>query len=351
MKYDPPLDPSRETQAIHCGDNLDKLKGLPDGCVDLIYIDPPFNSNRNYEVSCGETRETRAFDDRHESTEAYIDFMRPRCEQLRRVLKRTGSFYYHCDWHASHYVKMMLDQIFGENQFVNEIIWQRTSVHNDPKQYGRVHDTIFFYAKGKMWTWNQQYDPPDDRFFKAHDFGTDPDGRKFRAQDLTANKPGGDTEYEWKGVRPTKGRYWAYSKAKMAAFEDEGRIVYTRTGMPRLKVYVDNPEGVPLQSVWTRPELWLNSGAKERIGYPTQKPLALLERIIKTSSDPDDIVLDAFCGCGTALVAAQDLERRWIGIDISPTACRVTAERLVKDCSLQQGEDFVLRDMPHDEKS
>ena len=115
-------------------------------------------------------------------------------------------------------------------------------------------------------------------FSKPHDFGTDTEGRKFRAQDLTANKPGGDTEYEWKGVRPPKGRYWAYSKAKMEGFEAEGRIIYTRTGMPRLRVYVENQKGVPLQSVWVKPELWLNSGSKERIGYPTQKPLALLNR-------------------------------------------------------------------------
>src|ERR1035437_8375902 len=135
-----------DTRVIYCGDNLDQLKKLPDACIDLIYIDPPFNSNRNYEIFWPETSEKRRFDDRHESTKAYIDYMRPRCEQLARVLKKTGSFYYPCDWHASHYVKVMLDDILGENNFQNEIVWKRTSAHNDPNKYGNVHDTIFFYT-------------------------------------------------------------------------------------------------------------------------------------------------------------------------------------------------------------
>ena len=141
-----------DTRVIYCGDNLEQLKKLPDACVDLIYIDPPFNSNRNYEVFWGETKEKRSFEDRHESTQAYIEFMRPRCVELARVLKKTGSFYYHCDWHASHYVKVMLDQIFGENNFINEIIWKRQAAHNDAKQgskhLGRVHDTLFLYSGG-----------------------------------------------------------------------------------------------------------------------------------------------------------------------------------------------------------
>src|ERR1035438_6954914 len=137
-----------DTRVIYCGDNLEQLKKLPDACVDLIYIDPPFNSNRNYEVFWGETKEKRSFEDRHASTQAYIDFMRPRCVELARVLKKTGSFYYHCDWHASHYVKVMLDQIFGANNFVNEVVWKRSDAHSDAKQgalhYGRIHDSIFF---------------------------------------------------------------------------------------------------------------------------------------------------------------------------------------------------------------
>src|SRR5476649_240624 len=135
-----------DTRVVYCGDNLEQLARLPDACVDLIYIDPPFNSNRNYEVFWGETKEKRAFEDRHENTKAYIDYMRPRCLQLSRVLKKTGSFYYHCDWHASHYVKVMLDQIFGENFSQAEIIWKRTSAHSDSKTCGHAHDTIFLYT-------------------------------------------------------------------------------------------------------------------------------------------------------------------------------------------------------------
>ena len=340
---------------MYCGDNLEQLGKLPADCVDLIYIDPPFNSNRNYEVFWGETKEKRAFEDRHESTKAYIDYMRPRCVELARVLKKTGSFYYHCDWHASHYVKVMLDQIFGENNFVNEIIWQRTSAHNDPRQFGRVHDTIFYYhgGKEKSRTWNQQYDPTDERFYASHDFEVDAAGRKFRKRDL--NAPGYDNrsgQYEWKGRRPPHGRMWSYTK-KHGDFGGRRENCYTNTGMPRLKIYVENLKGVPLQSVWARPELWLNSASNERLGYPTQKPLALLERIFKTSSNENDIVLDAFCGCGTALVAAQTLRRQWIGIDISPTACRVMAKRLRDVCGLKEseplwkiGRGFVVRDLP-----
>ena len=349
-----------DTRVIYCGDNLDQLKKLPDGCVDLIYIDPPFNSNRNYEVFWGETKEKRAFEDRHASTQAYIEYMRPRCVELARVLKKTGSFYYHCDWHASHYVKVMLDQIFGENQFVNEIIWQRTSAHNDPRQYGRVHDTIFYYHGGDEAerTWNQQFDPIDADFFDAHDFELDEHGKKYRKRDLTAPDHGsGSGQYAWKGKKPPPGRMWSYTEENMCELEREGRIVYTKTGMPRLKIYVDDHKGIPLQSLWTRPELWLNSASKERLGYPTQKPLALLERIINTSSNPNDIVLDAFCGCGTALVAAENLRRQWIGIDISPTACRVMAKRLRDVCKLREDENlwragrgFVVRDLPWTEE-
>ena len=351
-----------DTRVIYCGDNLEQLKKLPDACVDLIYIDPPFNSNRNYEVFWGETKEKRAFEDRHESTRAYIDYMRPRCVELARVLKLTGSFYYHCDWHASHYVKVMLDQIFGENNFQNEIVWKRTTAHSDTKQgakqFGRIHDVLFSYTGGaKNWTFNQEFVPYDETYIESHyrhiEDGT---GRKFRKGDLTANKGGGDTEYEWKGVKPYKGRYWAYSRAKMEDFEREGRLIYTKSGMPEYKRYLDEMAGNGLGDVWDDiPPL--NSQAQERLGYPTQKPLKLLERIIHASSHENDIVLDAFCGCGTALVAAQNLNRQWIGIDISPTACRVMAKRLRDVCGMEQGvkvwktqRGFILRDLPRSEE-
>jgi DNA modification methylase len=350
-----------DTRVIYCGDNLNQLPKLPAACVDLIYIDPPFNSNRNYEVFWGETKEKRSFEDRHESTKAYIDYMRPRCLELHRVLKKTGSFYYHCDWHASHYVKVMLDQIFSEEQFQNEIVWKRTSAHSDPKRYGANHDSIFFYTAGKQWTWNKMFLPYSEDYIEQNYRYRNADGRRFRVSDMTANKPGGDVSYEWTTpdgtkVKPYKGRYWAYSKANMQQMHDAGLIYYRTTGMPMLKHYLDEMPGVPLQTFWDdiKPVI---SGSEERLGFPTQKPLALLERIIQASSNENDIVLDAFCGCGTALVAAQKLKRQWIGIDYSPTACRVMAKRLKKDCGLKEdeklweiGRGFIVRDLPKTEE-
>jgi DNA modification methylase len=345
--------PGVETGIIWCGDNLDKLKQLPDRSVDLIYIDPPFNSNRNYEVFWGETKEKRAFEDRHASTQAYIEFMRPRCVELARVLRETGSFYYHCDWHASHYVKVMLDQIFGENQFQNEIVWKRSDAHSDSKQgarhFGRVHDSIFFYTSGSDYTFNTIYRPlPEktkEKWYRHVEEGT---GRRYNKADVTG--PGGavkgNPHYEWKGVT----RYWRYSREKMEQLDREGRLVYSSSGMPYQKRYLDESKGVPLQSWWDDIAMLRGIQKGERLGYPTQKPLALLDRIIRVSSNKGDIVLDAFCGCGTALVAAQNLGRRWVGIDVSPTACRVMAGRLTKDCGLTEGKDFRIRDLPWSEK-
>jgi DNA modification methylase len=347
-----------DTQVIFCGDNLDQLSKLPDACVDLVYIDPPFNSNRNYEVFWYEKREMRSFDDRHASTQAYIDFMRPRCVELARVLKPTGTFYYHCDWHACHYVKVMLDQIFGEAGFTNEIIWKRQSSHNDAKQgskhLGRVHDTLFMYAKTDDYYFKHLYRPYDPEYVEQFYRHTEPEtGRRYRLGDLTA--PGGaapskgNPHYEFLGVT----RYWRYSKENMEKLHKEGRIIQTRPGtVPAYKRYLDEGKGVPLGSVWDDIGP-VQGAADECIGFPTQKPLRLLERIIEISSEPGDVILDAFCGCGTALVAAQNAGRQWIGIDISPTACRVMAKRLRDSCGLTEnerlwkiGRGFVVRDLP-----
>jgi len=177
-----------DTRVIYCGDNLDQLRKFPDACVDLIYIDPPFNSNRNYEVFWGETKEKRSFEDRHASTQAYIDYMRPRCVELHRVLKKTGSFYYHCDWHASHYVKIMLDQIFGEDQFQNEIVWKRTHAHgNIGRRFGVVNDSIFFYTKSDSYVWNQEYLQFEEDYVNRRFNYTDPDGRRW--QSVTLRNP------------------------------------------------------------------------------------------------------------------------------------------------------------------
>jgi len=348
-----------DTRVIYCGDNLEQLKKLPAACVDLIYIDPPFNSNRNYEVFWGETKEKRAFEDRHASTQAYIEFMRPRCVELARVLKKAGSFYYHCDWHANHYVKVMLDQIFGQNSFQSEIIWRRTTAKGLAfTGFPNNHDTILFYGGGGGLTFNRPYIPYDLQNLDDKTDGKyshrDPDGRRYQLDNLTNPNPDRpNLKYEFLGVT----KVWRWTKERMMAAYEKGLVVQPGPGrVPRLKRYLDEQEGRPIDTIWSDiPPI--NSQASERLGYPTQKPLALLERIVKASSNPNDIVLDAFCGCGTALVAAENLGRQWIGIDISPTACRVMAKRLRDVCKLREdetywrnGKGFVVRDLPWTEK-
>ena len=345
-----------DTRVIYCGDNLEQLKKLPENCVDLIYIDPPFNSNRNYEVFWGETKEKRAFDDRHASTQAYIEFMRPRCLELHRVLKSTGSFYFHCDWHASHYVKIMLDQIFGENQFHTEIIWKRTSAKGLAfRSFPNNHDIIFYYTKNADYVFNRQYLSHNEEYIKNFYKYVEPEtGRRYRLDNLAnPNKDRPNLTYEFLGVT----RVWRWTKERMQEAYEKGLVIQTKPGtVPAYKRYLDEQEGIPVDSVWTDiPPV--QSQSEERLGYPTQKPLALLDRIIKASSNPNDIVLDAFCGCGTALVAAENLNRQWIGIDVSPTACRVMAKRLRDICGMKEdeklwkiGRGFVVRDLPWSEK-
>jgi SAM-dependent methyltransferase len=258
----------------------------------------------------------------------------------------------------------MLDQIFGEGQFQNEIVWRRSDAHSDAKQgarhYGRVHDSIFFYTGGgKDYTFNTIYNPlPESTVVKWYRHVDSNTGRHFNLDNLTAAKPGGDTLYEFHGVKPPQGRYWAYSKEKMEKMFEDGRIVITPTGKAYYKRYLDESKGVPLQSWWDDISMLRGfSASEERLGYPTQKPLALLDRIIRASSNPNDIVLDAFCGCGTALVSAEMLKRQWIGIDVSPTSCRVMAKRLRDVCGLPEGEvawkagrGFIVRDLPWTEE-
>ena len=361
-----PSPAAADTRIIHCGDCLDQLRRLASECVDLIYIDPPFNSNRNYEVFWGETKEKRAFEDRHESTRAYIDYMRPRCVELARVLKKTGSFYYHCDWHASHYVKIMLDQIFGENQFQNEIIWRRTTAHVDTHGFGHVHDVLFRYSNGAKPRFNVKLKPyPQayiDKYFVFDDEYTATRGRHWRADITGAGLRNGVTGTAWRGFNPAtvgSGRHWMRKPVELEAMLAEGRIYIPPSGgFPKLKRYEKELRGVPFDSIWDDiPSLGgLSKSSKESLGYPTQKPLALLDRIIAASSNEKDIVLDAFCGCGTALVSAQQLNRKWIGIDISPTACRVMASRLREVCRLPEnekqwkaGKGFIVRDLPRSE--
>ncbi len=355
---------------LYYGDNLDVLREhIPDESVDLIYLDPPFNSNANYNVLFkslkGEQSEAQitAFEDSwhwtresartleqlkfkhgelaelldlmvrqfgHNDLSAYLVMMAIRLVELNRVLKPTGSLYLHCDPTASHYLKMILDIIFGAENFRTEITWKRSSAHSDVKQgrkaYGNVADIILYYTKGECFTFNTQYSLYSQDYIQKTYNNVDPDGRRWKSSDLTG--PGGaakgNPQYEFLGVT----RYWRYSKANMEQLLTEGRIHQSRPGaVPRMKHYLDEMLGVPLQNIWDdiKP---VQSQAKERLGYPTQKPVALLERIIQVSSNPGDIVMDCFCGCGTAVHASQKLDRQWIGIDITHLAIALIEKRL-----------------------
>lgn len=357
---------------LYYGDCLDVLRDLPSESVDLIYLDPPFNSKRNYntffKTRSGDTSPAQiiAFKDTWEWGEqaqreydelirnpqggtlaetimpalkgflaqsdmmSYLVMMASRIVELKRLLKQTGSLYLHCDPTAEHYLKIILDGAFGALNFRSDISWRRTAGHNDAKQgrkiYGNVRDTIFFYTKSDSWTWNWQYTPYDEEKVKKSYRYTDENGRKYCLDNLTAAKGGGDTSYEFHGTYPYKGRYWAYSRANMEKFLAEGRIYFPANGgTPLYKRYLDEMPGIPLQNDWQ--DIKPASGT-EYLGYPTQKPLALLERIISTSSNPGDTILDPFCGCGTAIHAAQKLDRRWIGIDITHLAVGLIKRRL-----------------------
>jgi len=354
------------------GDNLVILREyIASESVDLIYLDPPFNSSRNYNVLFKDEHGTEseaqieAFEDTwHWNLEAeqtytellteapdhvakmieslrdfigtnqmmaYLVMMAARLIELYRVLKATGSIYLHCDPTASHYLKIILDTIFNPQNFRNEIIWQRTSSHSDAKQgaehYGRIHDIIFFYGKSNQLVWAPQYIEHDASYIKSHyPYVEASTGRRYGLWDITG--PGGAAKgnpyYEIFGIT----KYWRYSQARMEEKITEGRVIQPRPGaIPREIRYLDETPGTPIGTIWADISP-INSQAHERLGYPTQKPLALLERIIKASSNPDDIVLDPFCGCGTAIAAAQKLGRKWIGIDITHLSIALQKYRL-----------------------
>jgi len=275
--------------------------------------------------------------------------MAPRLLELRRVLKDTGSIYLHCDPTASHYLKILMDAVFGGEHFGSEIVWKRSSAHSDTKQgrkiHGHIHDVLLFYTKTDEWAWNPVYTNYDraylDQFYK----GRDPDGRRYMLDNIAG--PGGaakgNPEYEVLGVK----RYWRYSRERMEQLIQQGCVVQTSSGaVPRLKRYLDEMPGVPLQDVWTDISP-IGSQAAERMGYPTQKPQALLERIIQASSNEGDVVLDPFCGCGTAVAAAQKLNRQWVGIDITYLSIDLIAGRLRKT-GLTEGKDFIIKGAPAD---
>jgi site-specific DNA-methyltransferase (adenine-specific) len=354
---------------LYYGDNLAILRDyIADESVDLIYLDPPFNSARSYNVlfkhESGDAAEAqlKAFDDTwhwgqeaehtyHELVTkglppvadmigamrqfigdnqmmAYLVMMAARLAELHRVLKPTGSLYLHCDPTASHYLKVILDTIFGAQNYRNEIVWQRTNVHSDSKTWSHVSDIIFFYSKSGHFTWNPIYLPHSEEYVDDKYRYRDDDGRAYTLDNMTSPNPRPNMMYEWKGhASPPNG--WRYSRETMAKLDAEGRIWYPedKTKRPRLKRYLDEMPGRLLSNIWTDINP-INSQAQERLGYPTQKPVALLERIISASSNPGDVVLDPFCGCGTTIAAAQKLGRHWIGIDITNLAIALQKYRL-----------------------
>jgi site-specific DNA-methyltransferase (adenine-specific) len=357
------------------GDNLDILREeIPAESVDLVYLDPPFNSKATYNVLFKSPKghespaQIEAFDDTwhwgeqaekefnelvHQSNTdvsemiqalrrflgendmmAYLTMMANRLLELHRVLKPSGSMYLHCDPVASHYLKIVLDGVFGKMNFKSEIIWKRTSSHgNVDRAYGDTTDTIFFYVKGPDFTWNQLYTAYSEKHLATKFSSVDEHGRRYTTSDL--RNPGVRPNLHYPFTASNGITYqphpngWAVSREVMERYDSEGRLYFPKEpgGRLRLKRFLDETKGHKLQSLWEDiPPI--NSQAQERLGYPTQKPLALLERIIAASSNEEDIVLDPFCGCGTAVHAAQKLNRRWIGIDITHLAISLIEKRL-----------------------
>jgi DNA modification methylase len=390
---------------LYYGDNLDVLRRhIASESVDLVYLDPPFNSNRSYNVLFKEKSGTEshaqieAFGDTWTwsyETEvlyqdlvanssvrvadaleamrkllgdndvlAYLVMMATRLVELHRVLRSTGSLYLHCDPTASHYLKILLDAIFRPRRFRNEIIWKRTAAHGGAHRFGPVHDVLLFYTKTDDYTWNQQYGVYSDAYIKHKFSKEDPDGRRF--QDVLLTGPGvckGDSGLSWREHNPTDGgRHWAIpsflvtdgivsatgtTQDRLDELDEKGRIYWTRTGNPRVKYYLEEAQGMPQQDVWTDiPPI--NSQAAERLGYPTQKPLVLLERLIASSSNKGDLMLDPFAGCGTAIDAAQKLGRRWSGIDITTLSVDLIDARLRHTYSESIRKEYDIVGIPKD---
>ena len=315
------------------------------GKVDLIYIDPPFDVGADFtmNVPLGEAGETTDKDQSAlemvayrdtwgKGTESYINMMYERLTLMHQLLSEQGSIYVHCDWRVNHYLKAILDELFGKDALVNEIAWKRTTAHGDAAQgarhYDVVHDTILFYAKSPVFTWHTQYAPFSEDQIEQQYNKKDDDGRLYRLVTPTAKKKGGDTSYEWMGVRPPAGRYWAYTREKMQAMHDAGLLYYSSTGQPYIKYYLDERPGVAVIDFWADVSP-LAPTALERVGYNTQKPEALLERIILASSTEGALVADLFCGSGTTGAVAERLGRRWVQADLGRFAIHTSRNVLL----------------------
>jgi len=378
---------------LYYGDNLHILREfIPDESVDLIYLDPPFNSKADYNIlfrepngSMSDAQITafedtwhwnieieRAFQELQETAPknvvemmqafrdnvigkndmmAYLTIMCIRLIELRRVLKDTGSIYLHCDPTASHYLKLLLDSIFWGQNFRSEIIWIRTFAHSSANRPGPVHDVIFLYSKSTNYIWNIVYQEYDPLYLETFLDQVDENNQRYMRVDLTgAGISKGESGKPWRGIDvSSKGRHWAYNPETLEKWDQEGKIHWPKKkgGMPRLKRYKEDLPGVLLQDVWKdiRP---IHNLSKERLGFPTQKPITLLERIIKASSNKGDVVLDPFCGCGTTIAAAQKLNRKWIGIDITHLAINLMKYRLNDMFELKAGKEYEVIGEPKD---
>ena len=373
---------------LYYGDNLQVLREhIADESVDLIYLDPPFNSKRDYNLlfkaPSGHDSEAQieAFEDtwhwnqqaerefdellHQPNTDvaemmkalrgflgendmmAYLTMMANRLLQLHRVLKSTGSLYLHCDPTASHYLKIVLDGVFGKLNFQSEIIWKRTSNHSDAKvRYADQHDSIFFYTKEENYLFNPLHAEYSEEYIKSHYSSIDADGRQFTTRDLRSPSPRPNLTYDYKGYKP-HANGWSVSLERMKELDAAGKLYFppSKDGRIRVKLYLDEMPGTIMGTVWDDISP-INSQAQERLGYPTQKPVVLLERIISASSNEGDVVLDPFCGCGTAVHAAQKLKRKWIGIDITHLAISLIEKRL-KD-AFKTGLEFEIHGTPKD---
>ena len=373
------------------GDNLEVMRDksfFPDEFVDLVYLDPPFNSDRKYSVifknKGGQESDAQivAFDDTWTWSQdderllkelkvsaatpvvdaltgiqkllgpsdmlSYLVMMTARIIELRRILKKTGSIYLHCDPVASHYLKVLCDAVFGPANFRSEITWIRTTTHNDAKRWSPNSDTILYYGKSDDVVWNPVYLPHSEDYVKSKYTKSNADGRVFRLDNMTSPNPRPNLTYEWMGFAPPRNG-WRYSRETMQKLHDEDRIWYPedKSKRPQLKRYLDEQPGPVCGDVWTDISP-LNSQAKERLGYPTQKPLALLERIVKASSNEGDVVFDPFCGCGTAVDAAQRLNRQWVGIDITYLAIDLIENRLEKTYGPDIRKTYEIIGIPRD---
>ncbi|HNP35837.1 MAG TPA: site-specific DNA-methyltransferase [Woeseiaceae bacterium] len=316
------------------------------GKIDLIYIDPPFDVGADFtmDVLLGDERDTVTKDQSilemvayrdmwGQGVNSYLHMMYDRLTLMKALLSERGSLFVHCDWRMNSYLRIMLDDIFGSQNFLNEVVWRRTTAHGDYKQGARrfeiIHDTILGYARFiDRNTWNTQFVPFSDDQIKQQYNKVDNDGRRYRLVTPTAKKGGGDTSYEWNGVRPPPGRYWAYSRKNMQEMHDQDKLYYSSSGQPYIKYFLDERPGVPLQTIWT--DVLLAPTALERVDFPTQKPEKLLERIISAASNEGDLVADFFCGSGTTGAVAERLGRRWIMSDLGRFAVHTSRKRLIE---------------------